>query len=77
MNSFSTLMGLDAPTHLAEELPEPKKLLPRAMLIVILSQLVVGIIWILALGFSITDLPTIINTSTGYVHRNLRIKTES
>lgn len=63
--SFSTLMGLDGPAHLAEEVPQPKRILPRVMLIVIISQVVVGIIWILTLGFSITDLPAIIDTKTG------------
>ncbi|KAH6685854.1 amino acid/polyamine transporter I, partial [Plectosphaerella plurivora] len=64
-NSFSTLMGLDCPTHLAEEVKTPKKLIPRILLIVILSQFVIGVLWILVLGFSITDMPAIIGTSTG------------
>jgi choline transport protein len=59
-------MGLDGPAHLAEEIPEPKKSLPRVMLMVIISQFVVGLIWIIVLGFSITDLSAITNTATGY-----------
>lgn len=59
-------MGLDGPAHLAEEIPEPKKSLPRVMLIVILSQFVVGVIWIIVLGFSITNLEAIIKSPTGY-----------
>ncbi|KAF5975974.1 choline transporter protein [Fusarium bulbicola] len=55
MNSFSTLMGLDSPAHLAEEIPQPKRFLPRIM--------------ILILGFSITDIDAVIATSTGYVPR--------
>lgn len=58
-------MGLDCPTHLAEEVKQPKKLVPRILVIVILSQAVVGVIWILALGFSITDLEAITATTTG------------
>ncbi|KAM5349527.1 hypothetical protein ACJ41O_006032 [Fusarium nematophilum] len=65
MNSFSTLMGLDSPAHLAEEVPNPKRVIPRIMIIVILSQFVIGIIWILVLGFSVRDLPAIVATSTG------------
>ncbi|KAJ3549181.1 hypothetical protein NM208_g74 [Fusarium decemcellulare] len=65
LSSFTTLMGLDGPAHLAEELPQPKRHLPRIMLIVILSQAVVGIIWIIALGISITDLDSILATKTG------------
>ncbi|KEZ46730.1 hypothetical protein SAPIO_CDS0006 [Scedosporium apiospermum] len=63
--SFATLMALDGPAHLAEEIPQPKKLLPRIMLIVIGSQFVVGVIWIIVLGFSITDLDAILATPTG------------
>ncbi|PWY95325.1 hypothetical protein BO94DRAFT_553237 [Aspergillus sclerotioniger CBS 115572] len=62
--SFSTLMGLDGPAHLAE-LHQPKKPLPRIMLIVIFSQFVVGVVWIIVLGFSITDLAAITKTATG------------
>ncbi|KAH6896037.1 amino acid/polyamine transporter I [Thelonectria olida] len=65
MNSFSTLMGLDSPTHLGEELPQPKRILPRILIVVIVSQFVIGIIWILVLGFSIRDLSAIVATSTG------------
>lgn len=64
-NSFSTLMGLDGPAHLAEEIPNPKQSLPRILLIVIASQFVVGVVWILALGFSISDLDAITSTTTG------------
>ncbi|KAK1853742.1 choline transport protein [Colletotrichum chrysophilum] len=64
-NSFSTLMGLDCPTHLAEEVKNPKKVIPRILLIVIISQFFVGVVWILVLGFSIGDLPTIIASPTG------------
>ncbi|KAI9928663.1 hypothetical protein ASPWEDRAFT_168636 [Aspergillus wentii DTO 134E9] len=64
-SSFGTLMGLDGPAHLAEEIPEPKRHLPRIMLIVILSQTVIGVIWIIVLGFSITDITTVVNTKTG------------
>lgn len=66
-NSFATLMAVDGPTHLAEEIPQPKQSLPRILLIVILSQFVVGVTWILVLGFSITDLDAITSTTTGYV----------
>ena len=70
-NSFATLMAIDAPTHLAEEIPRPKNELPRIMLIVILSQTAVGIIWIIVLGFSITDLDAINNSATGYIEMSL------
>ncbi|KAJ4129601.1 hypothetical protein NW754_003883 [Fusarium falciforme] len=64
-SSFSTLMGLDGPAHLAEEIPQPKRHLPRVMLIVIISQAVIGVVWILVLGFSITDMELVVQTKTG------------
>ncbi|CAI6089038.1 unnamed protein product [Clonostachys chloroleuca] len=78
MNSFATLMGLDSPTHLAEELPQPKRTLPQILIVVILSQFVVGVVWILVLGFSITDLDAILATSTGVpVVELIRLGTDS
>lgn len=58
-------MGLDGPAHLAEEIPQPKRHLPRVMLIVIISQTVIGVVWILVLGFSITDMDLVVQTKTG------------
>ncbi|KAE8343714.1 hypothetical protein BDV24DRAFT_149334 [Aspergillus arachidicola] len=65
INSFGTLMGLDGPAHLAEELPRPKILLPRIMIIVVVSQFFVGLVWIIVLGFSITDVSAITSSATG------------
>ncbi|KAJ5517652.1 Amino acid/polyamine transporter I [Penicillium expansum] len=64
-NSMTTLMALDGPTHLAEELPSPKRIMPRILVITITSQAMLGVVWILVLGFSIHDLQAIIYTSTG------------
>ncbi|KAJ5362183.1 Amino acid/polyamine transporter I [Penicillium brevicompactum] len=64
-NSMTTLMALDGPTHLAEELPSPKRILPRILVITITSQAMLGVVWILVLGFSIHNLQAIIHTSTG------------
>lgn len=64
-NSMTTLMALDGPTHLAEELPSPKIIMPRILIITIVSQAVLGVAWIIVLGFSIGDLQSIIHTSTG------------
>lgn len=62
---MTTLMALDGPTHLAEELPSPKRIMPRILVITITSQAMLGVVWILVLGFSIHDLQAIIYTSTG------------
>ncbi|KAJ0414466.1 amino acid/polyamine transporter I [Aspergillus carlsbadensis] len=76
--SFSTLMSCEAACHLAEELPTPKRSLPRILLIIVVSQVVVGVIWILVLGFSITDLDAVLRTRTGIpVLELIRLATSS
>lgn len=64
-NSFTALMGLDGPTHLAEEIPQPRRRLPRILIIVVISQFFVGVVWILVIGLSITDLSAVRNSATG------------
>ncbi|KAL4902152.1 amino acid/polyamine transporter I [Aspergillus multicolor] len=63
--SFSTLLSLEGPCHLAEELPTPKRTVPRIIMIVVLSQVVVGVVWLIVVGFCITDLDAINSTATG------------
>jgi amino acid transporter len=58
-------MSCETACHLAEELPTPKRSLPRILLIIIISQVVVGVVWILVLGFSIMDLDPVLRTRTG------------
>jgi choline transport protein len=65
LNALGSLGALDSPCHLAEELQNPRKILPFALYIVIGSQVLVGIMWILVIGFCITGFETIINTKTG------------
>lgn len=48
---------LDAATHLAEEIPEPKKNLPKALLYTIVIGLISGMTIVLAIFFTATDLP--------------------
>ncbi|PLB50744.1 amino acid transporter [Aspergillus steynii IBT 23096] len=64
-NSMATLMAVDGPTHLAEELAQPKRVMPRMLIITVSSQCVVGIVWILVLGFSLVDLQSALDTATG------------
>ncbi|CEL05867.1 hypothetical protein ASPCAL06979 [Aspergillus calidoustus] len=76
--SFSTLMSCEAACHLAEELPTPKRSLPRILITVIVSQVIVGVVWILVLGFSITDLDAVLRTRTGIpVLELIRLATSS
>lgn len=48
---------LDAATHLAEEIPEPRKNIPKALLYTIAIGLCSGLLINLAIFFSATDLP--------------------
>ena len=49
---------LDAATHLAEEIPEPQKNIPKALLYTIVIGLCSGLTINLAIFFAATDLPT-------------------
>ncbi|KAL3455343.1 amino acid/polyamine transporter I [Aspergillus heterothallicus] len=76
--SFSTLISLEGPCHIAEEIPTPKRFVPRILLIVILSQLVVGVVWIIVLGFSITNVEAVMYSPTGIpVLELIRLATSS
>ena len=66
-NSITALQGLDASCHMAEEMPQPKKLIPRILYITIGTQFLVGVVWILTVSFSIIDIDDIIDTATGLV----------
>jgi len=68
LNALASLGALDSPCHLAEELQSPTKIVPFALYMVIGSQVLVGIMWILVIGFCITDFETIINTTTGFAY---------
>lgn len=64
-NSMVAFICLDAACHLAEELHHPAVQIPRVLYLTMGVQFVVGIIYILTIGYSITDIDTIINTPTG------------
>lgn len=49
---------LDAATHLAEEIPEPRKNIPKALLYTTVTGLLVGLSVVLAMFFAATDLET-------------------
>lgn len=64
-NSMAAFICLDAACHMAEEIPAPAVQIPRVLYITMGTQFVVGVIYILTVGFSITDIDVIINTPTG------------
>lgn len=64
-NSMTALVALDASCHMAEEIPRPTHMIPRILYLTILVQFLVGTVWILVIGFSITDIDAIINAPSG------------
>ena len=67
-NSISIFVSLDAGCHLAEEMPHPSRTLPKILYFTTFFQILVGVVWILVIGFSITDPDRIVNTPTGHVN---------
>lgn len=65
-NSMVAFVCLDAACHLAEEVPQPAVMIPRILYITMGTQFLVGVFYILVIGFAIKDMKVIINTSTGY-----------
>ena len=66
--AMSALGGLDSACHIAEEIHQPAKMIPKILYIAMITQFFMGAAWILVVGFSITDQDTIVKSSTGYVH---------
>lgn len=66
-NSMAAWVCLDAPCHMAEEILHPTKEIPKILYVLLISQFLVGFLYILVIGFSVTDIATIISTPTGYV----------
>lgn len=64
-NSIIAYVCLDAACHLAEEVESPTKEVPKILWATWISQSLVGIVWILVIGFSIKEIEPIITTPTG------------
>ncbi|EXJ78179.1 hypothetical protein A1O3_09340 [Capronia epimyces CBS 606.96] len=64
-NSMTALVALDASCHMAEEIKQPTRMIPKILYITIALQFLVGVVWILAIGFSIQDSDAIINSPSG------------
>lgn len=64
-NTMVTWMALDGPVHIAEEMEQPLKVMPKVLYITFATQAIVGLVWILVCGFCITDMEAIINSPTG------------
>jgi len=52
-------LGLDGATHIAEELPNPERTVPRVILMIMVIGTVTSIPWTIAMLFSTNDLDTV------------------
>lgn len=55
---------LDAATHMAEEIPEPEKNIPKALFGTVIIGFITGFVFSIAVFFSLSSLEDIINTPT-------------
>lgn len=60
------MLGYDAATHLSEELPDPKRKVPIAMVGSVVINGIIGFVWCLALLFSLGDLEQVLSSPTGF-----------
>ncbi|KAJ9626842.1 hypothetical protein H2204_009858 [Knufia peltigerae] len=65
MLSTYNFLGIDAATHLSEEMPHPEIEVPRAMVGAIATGLVTAFLFLIALLFCITDINEIVTSPTG------------
>ncbi|KAJ6506855.1 choline transport protein [Mycena sanguinolenta] len=56
----------DSVTHMAEELPHPRKDLPRAIAAQIILGALTGFVYVVALMFAITDLDAVLNSNGSF-----------
>lgn len=66
LSTTYSMLGYDAATHLSEELPEPKKKVPIAMVGSVVVNGIIGFAYCLMLLFSLGDLDTILSTPLGF-----------
>ncbi len=66
-NSISIFVSLDASCHLAE-VTRPAITITKVLYFTTFLQILIGIMWFLAIGFLITDEDAIIDTATRYVN---------
>ncbi|KEF63764.1 uncharacterized protein A1O9_01742 [Exophiala aquamarina CBS 119918] len=60
-------IALDAATHVSEEMPNPRKNVPRAMGLTMVIGMITGFVWTVAFLFSATDLDEVMNSPSPYV----------
>ncbi|KKY15462.1 putative choline transporter [Diplodia seriata] len=65
VNPLYSLGGLDGITHITEEMPDPSRNAPLALLITLAIALVTGLTYLITLMFSVQDYAALADTSTG------------
>ncbi|KAL2823838.1 putative choline transporter Hnm1 [Aspergillus cavernicola] len=65
VNPLYSLGGLDGVTHITEEMPNPSRNAPLAIGITLTVAFTTGLTYLIALMFSIQDLPALSTSSTG------------
>jgi len=66
LNGAYTIGTPDAITHLAEELPNPRRDLPKAVAVQMIIGTVSSFAFAIAIMFAITDLEAVLNTGTSF-----------
>ncbi|KAG8713548.1 hypothetical protein FRC08_013118 [Ceratobasidium sp. 394] len=57
--------ALDVATHLAEEIRQPERMIPKSILLTVLVGLVSALAYCIAMFFSISDYTSVVSSSTG------------
>lgn len=66
LSSTYSMLGYDAATHLSEELPDPKRNVPIAMVGSVVINCIIGFIWCLVLLFCLGDPEVVLASPTGF-----------
>ncbi|KAG9192505.1 hypothetical protein G6011_11239 [Alternaria panax] len=66
LSSTYVLAGYDSATHLTEEMKDPERNVPRAMLASIIINGAIGFGWLLTILFCMGDITEAMETATGY-----------
>ncbi|KAK4935467.1 hypothetical protein LTR10_023483 [Elasticomyces elasticus] len=60
-------IALDAATHVSEEMPNPRRNVPRAMALTMVIGMITSFVWTVAFLFSATDLDEVMNSPSPYL----------
>lgn len=66
LSSTYSMLGYDAATHLSEELPDPKRKVPIAMVGSVVINGIIGFVWCLVLLFCMGDPEVVLSSPTGF-----------